>query len=51
MFSKEEKKHVGGGQAIPMACVVLRRPDLSDEDTWQCKPFADSSDGHHRARV
>ena len=33
-----------------MASVVSRWPDLSDEDTCQCKPFADSSDGHHRVK-
>ena len=36
---------------MPMASVVLRRPDFSDEDTCQCKPFAESSDGHHRVSV
>ena len=52
MFSKEERKHVKvQGQAMPMASVVLRRPDFSDEDTCQCKPFAESSDGHHRVNV
>ena len=33
---------------MPTASVVESRPDLSDEDTRQCKPFADGSDGQHR---
>ena len=36
---------------MPMDSVVLRRPDFSDEDKCQCKPFAESSDGHHRVSV
>ena len=36
---------------MPMASVVSRWPDLSDEDTGQCKPFADNNDGLHRVSV
>ena len=35
---------------MPTASGVESRADLSDEDTRQCKPFADSSDGHHRVK-
>ena len=51
MFSKEKKKTWEGVQAMPMANVVSRWSDLSDEDTCQCKPFADNSNGLHRVSV